>query len=233
VVRIALLMPVLDEAECLPVVLPAWMRACAAVGAARVVVCDNGSTDGSPAIASALGAEVVHASRRGYGSALQAGLAHLVRAGGDPPDIVLIVDADGASDPVDLPALLAPIEQGIGDLVVGDRTRSAAPGALTLAQRVGNAVATRVIALRTGVRTRDLGPLRAVRYPALVALGMVDPTWGWNVEMHMKSTRADIRIVEVPVRYAPRIAGRSKISGSWRGAARAGARMLEACWRYG
>jgi hypothetical protein len=94
-------------------------------------------------------------------------------------------------------------------------------------------VATRAIALRTGLRTRDLGPLRAVRYAALVALGMVDPTWGWNVEMHMKAARAKLRVQEISVRYTPRIAGRSKISGSWRGAARAGARMLEACWRYG
>jgi glycosyltransferase involved in cell wall biosynthesis len=229
--RIALLMPVLDEAECLPGVLPAWIAACAAAGSGRVVVCDNGSTDGSPELARSLGAEVVHAPRRGYGSALQAGLRHL--AAGEAPDVVVIVDADGASDPRDLPVLLAPLVAGVADLVVGDRTRLAAPGALTRAQRAGNAVATRAIALRTGLRTRDLGPLRAVRYPALVALGMVDPTWGWNVEMHMKAARSKLRVEEVSVRYTPRIAGRSKISGTWRGAARAGARMLEACWRYG
>ena len=229
--RVALLMPVLDEADCLPVVLPAWTDACRAAGEARVVVCDNGSTDGSPAIAAGLGAEVVHAPRRGYGSALQAGIAHLAR-GDSPPDVVVIVDADGASDPGALPALLAPIVAGHADLVVGDRTRRASPGALTRAQRAGNAVATRLIALRTGLRTRDLGPLRAVRYGALRRLGMTDPTWGWNVEMHMKAARASLRIIEIPVQYAPRIAGRSKISGSWRGALRAGVRMLEACWRY-
>ncbi len=228
--RIAILMPVLDEAECLPLVLPAWTEACRAVGEARVVVCDNGSRDGSPAIAAALGAEVVYAPRRGYGSALQAGIAHLERSA--PPDVVVIVDADGASDPGDLSALLAPILAGRADLVVGDRTGGAAPGALTRAQRVGNAVATRLIALRTGMRTRDLGPLRAVRYGTLCALGMTDPTWGWNVEMHMRAARSSVRILELPVRYAPRIAGRSKISGSWRGAFRAGVRMLEACWRY-
>ncbi len=83
--RIAVVIPALDEEESLPLVLrdlpPVW----------KVVVCDNGSRDRTADVARAGGAVVVDAPRRGYGSAVLAGIAHL-RA--DPPDILVILDAD-------------------------------------------------------------------------------------------------------------------------------------------
>jgi glycosyltransferase involved in cell wall biosynthesis len=227
----AVLLPMLDEAPCLPRVLPGLAQVLRGLGLARarMIACDNGSRDGTPEIAAGLGAEVCHAPARGYGNALRAGLRHLAP---DPPDLLAILDADGASDPRDLPRLLAPILEGRADLVLGDRTGLAEPGALTRAQRAGNAVATRVISWRTGLRTRDLGPFRAIRHEALLRLGMVDPTWGWNVEMHLKAARAGLRVLELPVAYGLRVGGQPKISGTWRGAVRAGARMAQACWRY-
>lgn len=221
--RVAVVIPCLNEAEALPRVLGAIPRE------HRVVVGDNGSTDESPAIARALGAEVVHQPRRGYGGAVRAALDHL-RA--DPPEVVVVLDADHSSYLEDLPLLLAPLAAGTADFVLGDRTRLAEPGALTPPQRVGNALATRLIRLRTGVRYRDMGPFRAIRWTALEALAMEDPTWGWNVEMQMKAARQGLRIREVPVRYRPRI-GRSKISGTVQGVARAGVRIVWACWHYG
>ena len=230
VVRITVLLPVLDEAENLPAVLGDLARWSRTRGVPLdVVVCDNGSTDGSPEVAQAHRARVVHAPARGYGNALMAGLHAAL---GAPPEVMVIVDADGSCVIDDLDALLAPLAAHEADLVIGDRTRLAEAGSLTRAQRVGNLVATRIIAATSGLRTRDLGPFRAIRAEALLALEMCDPTWGWNVEMHLKAARAGLRVREVPVRYRPRAAGASKISGSWRGAARAGVRMLQACWRY-
>ena len=229
--RVTVLLPVLDEAQNLPAVL----RDLARWSEGRrlhveAVVCDNGSTDGSPEVARALGATVVHAPARGYGNALKAGIAALAHA--PSAEVVVILDADGSCVIDDLDALLAPLAAGEADLVIGDRTRLAESRSLTRAQRAGNVVATRLIAASSGLRTRDMGPFRAVRTEALLALGMSDPTWGWNVEMHLKAARAGLRVHEVPVRYRPRAAGESKISGTWRGAARAGVRMLQACWRY-
>ncbi len=230
VVHVTVLLPVLDEAENLPAVLDglrAWSVARGRTVAA--LVCDNGSRDGSPEVARAHGAQVVHAPTRGYGNALKAGIATLSSSS---HDVIVILDADGSCVTDDLDLLLAPIDADEADLVIGDRTRLAEPGSLTLAQRVGNLVATRLIAASSGLRTRDMGPFRAIRAEVLRSLEMSDPTWGWNVEMHLKAARRGLRVREVPVRYRPRAAGQSKISGSWRGAARAGARMLEACWRY-
>lgn len=221
--RVAVVIPALNEAESLPAVL----RDLPAVQ--RVVVVDNGSTDDTAAVARALGAEVVSEPRRGYGRAVQAGIAHL-RA--DPPDVLVILDADHADPPDRLPALLRPIAEDRADLVQSDRTRDAEPGALTFPQRFGNQLATFLIARVSGHAFRDMGPFRAIRWSALESLQMEDPTWGWNVEMQLKAVQSGLRIHEVPLPYRTRKKGQSKISGSLRGAARAGVRILWAVNRY-
>lgn len=227
--RVAVLIPALNEADSLPSVWADLAPLRAAGEIDRVVVVDNGSTDDTAAVARALGAEVVYAPRRGYGTAVQAGLNH-VRA--DPPGVVVILDADHA-DPIErLPELVAPIRSGAADLVMTDRTRTAEPGALTGVQRFGNRLATTLIHLTTGHRYRDMGPFRAIRFEALERLGLEDPTWGWNVEMQMKAVHHGLKVLELPLPYRARARGRSKISGSLQGAARAGVRILWAVHRY-
>ena len=189
---------------------------------------DNGSTDATPRLAREGGALVLREDRRGYGQACLTGLAHLAQ---DPPDIVVFLDGDHSDFTEDLPALLAPIQSGRADLVIGDRTALARPGALLPQQRFGNALATTLIHWQTGTRFRDMGPFRAIRWSALEELEMSDPTWGWNVEMQLRSLGRGLRVCEVPVRYRPRV-GDSKISGSLRGSLRAGARILWAVWHY-
>jgi len=222
--HIAVVLPALDEADSLPGVLqaiPAFVD--------RVVVVDNDSTDGTGDVARSLGAEVVLARPRGYGTAVLAGMAHLATA---PPDVLVILDADLADAPETMPVLLDPIVEGRRDLVLSDRSRTADPGALTAVQRFGNGLATRLIHVTTGQRYRDMGPFRAVRWRSLMVLQMEDPTWGWNVEMQMKAVHQGLRIEEVPLPYRARARGRSKISGSLQGAARAGVRILQAVARY-
>ncbi len=216
--RVAVVMPAYNEAEALPWVLAEIPRA----RAPRIVVVDNGSNDGTGEIARLLGAEVVREERRGYGSACQAGLAYL-RA--RPPDVVVILDADHSDYPEDLEALLAPIEAGVADLVLGSRVQLAEPGALPARVRWGNALATALILLLFGHRYRDMGPFRAVRWESLERLRMQDPAYGWNAEMQVKAVLAGLRVREVPVRYRRR-RGRSKISGTWRGTLGAGAGIL-------
>ncbi len=221
--RVAVVIPALDEEESLPLVLrdlpPVW----------KVVVCDNGSRDRTADVARAAGAHVVHAPRRGYGSAVLAGIAHL-RA--DPPDILVILDADHADHGELLDRLVDPLVDGVKDLVIADRSRTALPGALTLQQIAGNRLATSLMAMVSGHRYADMGPFRAIRWSSLESLGMEDPTWGWNVEMQLKAVRRGLRIAEIPLPYRPRAFGRSKISGSVRGTLRAGARILWAVRRY-
>jgi glycosyltransferase involved in cell wall biosynthesis len=228
-VRVAVIIPALNEEESLPSVLADLPSQLPGARVEPVLVVDNGSTDNTAQVAASCGAVVLHQPKRGYGNACLAGLAHLSVA---PPDAVVILDADYSDHPEDLACVLAPLLSGEADMVLGDRTGLASPGSLLPQQRLGNALATRLIRLRTGHRYRDMGPFRAITWEALSALKMSDPTWGWNVEMQMRAIQQGLRVREVPVRYRPRI-GQSKISGTVRGSLKAGGRILWAVWRYG
>jgi len=215
---IAIVMPAHDEAEALPRVLaeiPCDL-------APRIVVVDNASTDGTGDVAIQHGAEVVHESRPGYGSACLAGIGYL---SGAPPDILVILDADYSDYSEDLPLLLAPILAGEADLVCGSRVERAEPGALGPHVRFGNGLATGLIRLLFGHRYRDMGPFRAIRWEALRQLDMRDPAYGWNAEMQVKALQRGLAVVETPVRYRARV-GQSKISGTVRGTIGAGVGIL-------
>ncbi|HSP07033.1 MAG TPA: glycosyltransferase family 2 protein, partial [Acidobacteriota bacterium] len=83
-----------------------------------------------------------------------------------------------------------------------------------------------------GHRYSDLGPFRAIRFPALQSLAMSDPTYGWTVEMQLKAVRQKLRIQEVPVSYRKRI-GTSKISGTLMGSIKAGTKIIWTIFKYG
>lgn len=225
--RVTIVIPALDEAPSIAGVLAAIPP----VG--RVIVVDNGSTDDTARIARNNGAHVVSEPRRGYGQACQAGItAALSPPEGTPaPEVIVILDADQADDPTLLHKLVDPILDGQADFVLSDRTRMAENGALLPHQRYGNALAVRLIALSTGHRYHDMGPFRAMRASALHNLALIDPNYGWNVEMQMKAVRAGLRIREVSMPYRPRV-GVSKISGTIRGTVRAGTKILWSVWRY-
>ena len=211
-------MPARDEAQALPYVLAEIPLA----PAPRIVVVDNGSTDGTGDVARRLGVEVVVEQRPGYGIACQAGLRHLAA---DPPDIVVILDADHSDYPQDLDVVLLPILAGDADLVCGSRVQRAEPGALGPHVRWGNGLSTALIRLLFGHTYQDMGPFRAIRWESLQQLRMADPAYGWNAEMQVKALQHQLRVCEVEVRYRAR-KGRSKISGTLRGTLGAGAGIL-------
>jgi glycosyltransferase involved in cell wall biosynthesis len=225
-VTIDVVIPALNEEASLPLVLGDLPRP----PVRRVVVADNGSTDDTARVAAGLGAVVVPAPRRGYGSACLAGLDWLRRNG--PPEIVVFVDADYSDHPDELPLLVEPILAGRADAVIGSRvlgTRQ--PGALLPQARAGNLVACLLIRLLYGHRYTDLGPFRAVRWEALERLEMRDPDFGWTAELQVKALRRGLRVVEVPVSYRRRV-GVSKIAGTLWGTLRAGHKILWTVVRY-
>jgi glycosyltransferase involved in cell wall biosynthesis len=197
----------------------------------HVLVVDNGSSDGTAKESEAAGAIVLFEPQRGYGAACLRGLSYIKRQK-HAPDCVVFLDGDGSDDPADLPRLLDALLHG-ADLAVGSRTLGVVePGAMQPAQRVGNAVATGLIRAFYGQRYTDLGPFRAIRYPALCALGMNDTDYGWTVEMQVKAVRRGLRIVELPVRYRRRQGGESKISATVKGTFSAGAKILYTIFRH-
>jgi len=180
----------------------------------EIIVVDGGSSDGTAAIARAGGARIVHEPQGGYGRACAAGVA---AAQGD---VVLFLDADGADDPGQIPDLVVPILAGRADMVLGSRLAGEiAPGAMPWHQRFGNRLAAWLIRHLYGLPLTDLSPFRAVNRELLLGLGMEEMTYGWPTEMIVKAARQRWRIVETPVRYGPRLGGRSKISGTVRGTA--------------
>jgi glycosyltransferase involved in cell wall biosynthesis len=197
------ILPVLDEREALP-----WVLARMPAGYEPIVV-DNGSRDGSGALAERLGARIVREHARGFGAACFAGLV-AARA-----DVVCFMDCDASLDPRDLPLVAEPVAGGDADLVLGAR-RAAGP----VHARLANRALALELRRRTGARLTDLGPMRAARREALLALGVRDRRFGWPLEMVLRAAGAGWTIREVPVGHHPR-AGRSKVTGTVRGTARA------------
>jgi glycosyltransferase involved in cell wall biosynthesis len=192
----------------------------------ELIVVDGGSIDGTPEVAAALGARVVRQHGRGYGDACLSG------ALATDADILVFLDGDYADDPREIPRVLAPILGGQAELAIGTRDGpDTEPGALPRHQRAGNWVALALMRLIYGVQLRDLGSLRAVRREHLFALGMREMTYGWPVEMVVKSARRGYRVVGVPVRYRRRI-GSSKVGGTLRGSLLAGYRMFAVLLRH-
>jgi glycosyltransferase involved in cell wall biosynthesis len=205
---IEVILPVLDEAVALPGVL-----ASLPAGYSPLVV-DNGSSDGSGEIARSLGARVVVEPRRGFGAACFAGLS-AARS-----EVVCFMDCDGSLDPHELDGVADPILLGSLDLCLGARV-SVAQGAWPWHARLANRALALELRRRCGVRLSDLGPMRAARRSALLALGLRDRGFGWPLEMVLRAAAAGWRIGEVPVSYGPRDGGRSKVSGSLLGTWRA------------
>jgi glycosyltransferase involved in cell wall biosynthesis len=206
--RVSLIIPALNEADCLGRLLAETPLDLID----QLIVVDNGSTDGTGAVARAGGALVIQQPRRGYGYACAAGVAAV------DGDVLVFMDGDGSFVPGELPILLAPIQRGQADLVLGsrlyDRSR---PIAMPPHQRFGNQLFTWLLRRRYGLDLTDLGPFRAIRRDLLLDLDMQEHTYGWPLEMIVKAGRRRKSIVEAPITYRPRFAGQSKVGSTVRG----------------
>jgi glycosyltransferase involved in cell wall biosynthesis len=177
----------------------------------EVIVVDGGSRDDTVERAEAAGARVIIEPRRGYGRAIQAGIA-AVR---DDADILLFLDGDG-SDPAEfIPALVSPIAAGEAVFVLGSRVRgSREPGSLSPQQLLAAHVGRLLLRLVYGAGFTDLSPFRAIRRDAFDRLGMKEETYGWNLEMLMRVAAAGLPSREVAVGQRRRVGGVSKVSGN-------------------
>jgi glycosyltransferase A (GT-A) superfamily protein (DUF2064 family) len=213
--RVAAVVPALDEAAAIGGVVAALRAA----GACCVFVVDGGSRDGTPAAASGAGAVVLGQRGRGYGAACAEGL--LAAAG---HEWLAVLDGDGSCDGAELRDLLA--GAGAADLVLGRRTR-VARGAMPWHARLGNRLVAELLRLRTGARVHDLPPFKLVRGRAAPALALHEPGYGWTVELIGRALASPwLEVREVPVSFAPRAGGESKVSGRPLASARAAKAML-------
>lgn len=228
--KIDVLIPAWNEEEALPKVLADlpknWVR--------NVIVCDNGSTDRTSEVSKSCGATVVNQPERGYGNACLAGMRYLHGLPpSEQPEIVVFLDGDYSDYPDQLPQVVAPILSDGVDLVIGSRRLGGMePGAMTFPQRFGNWLAPLLIRWFYGQRFSDLGPFRAVRWETLLAMQMEDKNFGWTVEMQVKAAKMKLRCTEVPVQYRKRAGGKSKVSGTVKGAFLAGVKIVATIFKY-
>ena len=222
---ISVIIPALNEAESIGVVVSEmpWHLI------AECIVVDNGSNDGTGSVAEAAGARVIR-SARGYGAACKAGSEAAL-----PTSTILVyMDGDGSDVIADLPRLVAPIEAGDADFVIGSRMRGNREAGSMLGSQIFAAYfVSTLLRLFQGVRYTDMGPFRAIRRTSLESLHMSELTYGWNLEMQIRAAQKKLRILEVPVDYRRRVAGISKVSGDVRGSLKAAVRILEVLFRIG
>jgi glycosyltransferase involved in cell wall biosynthesis len=204
---VSVVIPCLDEAEsitdCVEDALVALRRAGLE---SEVVVVDNGSRDGSGALAAAAGARVVHEPRRGYGHAYLAGFA---AARGR---YVVMADGDGTYDLADAARFCEELDAG-ADMVIGSRLRGTIhSGAMPwLHRRIGNPVLTWILNLFVGTRVSDAhSGMRAFRRSLLPSLRLCSTGMELASEQLVRSGRLGLDIRELPIHYRPR-RGRSKL----------------------
>lgn len=212
-VELTILMPCLDEAETLATCIRKARAFLAGSGVqGEVLVADNGSTDGSQAIAVSEGARVVAVPERGYGAALMAG----IRAARGR--FVIMGDADDSYDFSRLMPFVEELRRG-RDLVMGNRFRGGiAPAAMPFLHRyLGNPVLSFLGRLFFGVKVRDFHcGLRGFNRDRVAALGLRTAGMEFASEMVVKASLAGYRIAEVPTTLRPDGRSRPPHLRTWR-----------------
>jgi glycosyltransferase involved in cell wall biosynthesis len=193
--ELTILMPCLDEAMTLERCVQkaqSFMRRTGILG--EVLVADNGSKDGSQAIARAAGARVIDVPQRGYGAALRAGIKH---ANGR---LIILGDADDSYDFSQLDAFVDKLRAG-DDLVMGNRFAGGIrPGAMPPLHRwLGNPVLSFIgrLLFKSPVSDFHCG-LRGARREALLRLNLSSSGMEFASEMVVKASLGGLRIGEVP-----------------------------------
>jgi glycosyltransferase involved in cell wall biosynthesis len=221
--RISVIIPAFNEESSIGLVLDALPQDLIH----EIIVVDNNSTDNTAQNAAEKGARVVAETRRGYGSACLKGIAEL-----SDPDIVVFLDGDFSDYPEEIVDLIAPIESGEMDFVLGSRMILPESRMALLPQsRYGNQLAVFLMRLFFQRQYTDLGPFRAIRYDSLKAIAMQDTNFGWTVEMQIKAVKKKLRILEISVKYRERV-GVSKITGTFSGTIKAGTKIIYTIFKY-
>jgi glycosyltransferase involved in cell wall biosynthesis len=176
-----------------------------------VVVVDDGSRDGTAAVAAAAGARVVRLPfNLGIGGAVQTGFRYALEEGFA---IAVRLDADGQHDPAELPALLAPLLSDEADIVVGSRFVGAGSYRPPLARSLGIRLFARVVSLLVRQRVTDTtSGFQALNRKAIALFAADYPHDYPEVEATVMVFRHRLRMREVPVRMRQRAAGASSIT---------------------
>lgn len=164
----------------------------------KVVVCDDGSTDYTAKIAESLGAYVVrHEKNGGYGASIK---SLFLRAHELNADVFVTLDADGQHEPNEIPIVIKPIVEGEADVVIGSRfVDKNGTAEMPLYRQLGAKLITKMVngSAKNGVTDSQSG-FRAYSHLAMDRLNFFEDGMGASVEILLKASKNDLRIVEVP-----------------------------------
>jgi len=213
--EVTVVLPTMNEEDAISVVVPHIKEVLEKMRVSYEIVVVDKSTDRTPDIARSMGARVIRQEGKGYGDAYLTGFKH---ARGK---FILMMDPDGSYDPEDIPNVLKPLLEGNADFVMGNRLKGKMDGGAMpwLHRRVGNPILTWIlnVLFKTGIGDAHCG-MRAIRKDALEKLPLRCKGMEFASEMIIEAAKKGLRIVEVPIKYHPRI-GESKLSSfkdGWR-----------------
>lgn len=191
-----------------------------ALPGARVLVIDDGSSDGTGAVAADTADEVISLKvNQGKGAALRAGFARALELGAG---VVLTADADGQHDPTYAPALIAALEQA--DVVIGARQRTGT--AMPLRRRLANSLSSAAISAFTGCRITDAqSGYRAIRADVLRRVQPTGDRYEFESAFLLLAGRAGFRVAEVSI---PTIYGPASHFRAWADTMR----VIATIWRH-
>ena len=215
--RISFIVPAYNEAATIGAVLDGV----AALGLdSQVIVVDDGSTDDTAAIAESRGVHVVRKENGGKGSAIRAAIPLL------DGEIVVIQDADMEYDPVEVPSLIRPIEEGHADVVYGSRLAGGKPQrAYLFWHMVGNRFLSLLTGLLFNTTLSDMETgYKAFRTEVLQSLDLRADDFAIEPEITAKVCKRKLRVYELPISYYGRTVEEGK-KITWRDGFRA-VRML-------
>jgi glycosyltransferase involved in cell wall biosynthesis len=218
--QVTILLPTLNEAECIEEVLgavPADYR----VG---VLVIDGGSTDGTVEIVRRLGFRVIAQEGSGLGRAIATGIARTTGA------VILAIDSDGAHEMSEIPRMVAKIDEGY-DVVIGSRYSDGPPEAWmwsprrrstsaddTVLHAFGNRLFTSLCRLLFGVPVHDvLMGFKAFRREVFDTVKIDAAEQDYDVEVLLRAHKAGFRITDLPTVEHRRIGGASKLRAGYHG----------------
>ncbi|MCX6678655.1 MAG: glycosyltransferase family 2 protein [Methanothrix sp.] len=213
--QVSLIIPARNEAETICECIQSAQQVFRENGIVGEILVADSSSDETAAIAASCGAKVIKPKKLGYGNAYLAGFE---QAEGE---YIVLMDGDLTYDPKAIPDMIAPLQSGNYDLVMGSRLKGEIlPGAMpALHHYIGNPVLTWILnkLFSSSISDAHCG-LRAIRKDALKKLNLRSGGMEFASEMLIEAVCKDLRIAEVPITYSPR-KGLSKLhsfTDGWR-----------------
>ena len=211
-VEVAVIIPTLNEEEGIAWVLSRVHKALGELGKNyHVVIVDGGSTDKTIEIAKKMNAEVIMQKGKGYGDAYIQGFNYVLKK--YKPKIIIMIDADGTYDPLEIPKLIKPVESKEADMVIGNRFQQMQEKAMTIVNYVGNKVLSWLARIMLGINIKDTqSGYRAISSEVLEIVPLREKGMPLATELVVGAYIYGYKLKEEPITYRRRIGGKSKLN---------------------